>query len=75
MHDKPTTIGLPEVEEYKEGKKAEIKEDEDKEAHLSYIGILKKYVFLNPTMWVLAIAFTFVYICRCGRNRFPVLFC
>lgn len=68
MYDKPTTIGLPDVELYREGHKDETPEQEDEEAHLSYFGILKKYVFLNPTMWILAIAFTFVYICRCGTE-------
>ena len=68
MHDKPTTIGLPDVEIYREGKKEETSEQVDEEAHLSYVDILKKYVFLNPTMWILALAFTFVYICRCGTE-------
>ncbi|MBQ2645493.1 MFS transporter [bacterium] len=68
MHDKPTTIGLPDVEIYKEGKKEESKEEADEEAKLAYIDILKKYVFLNPTMWILALAFTFVYVCRCSTE-------
>ncbi len=68
MCDKPTTIGLPEVELFSEGKKNETVEPIDDEANLSYFVILKKYVFLNPTMWFLALAFTFVYICRCGTE-------
>lgn len=68
MHDKPTTIGLPDVELYKEGKAFETPEEIDEESKLSYFDILKKYVFLNPTMWILAFAFTFVYICRCGTE-------
>ncbi|MGN0005816.1 MAG: MFS transporter [Candidatus Gastranaerophilaceae bacterium] len=68
MHDKPESLGLPDVEIFKEGKKEEVEEVVDEEAHMSYIDILKKYVFLNPTMWLLAFAFTFVYICRCGTE-------
>lgn len=68
MHDKPTTIGLPDVELYREGKIFESPQKIDEEANLSYFDILKKYVFLNPTMWILAFAFTFVYICRCGTE-------
>ena len=68
MYDKPESIGLPEIEYYKEGQKIEKVEEVDEEANLSYFGILKKYVFLNPTMWILAFAFTFVYICRCGTE-------
>jgi sugar phosphate permease len=68
MHDKPSTIGLPDVELYKEGAVSVSENVQDDEAHLNYFDILKKYVFLNPTMWILAFAFTFVYICRCGTE-------
>lgn len=68
MHDRPQTVGLPDVELFKEGKADETPEEVDEESHLSYVDILKKYVFLNPTMWILALAFTFVYICRCGTE-------
>lgn len=74
MHDKPTTIGLPDIELYKEGKKDETPEVEDEEAKLPYIEILKKYVFYNKTMWILALAFTFVYICRCGTEDWIIKF-
>ncbi len=67
MKDKPTTMGLPEVEQYREGT-VPSPEEEDEEAHLSYFEILKKYIFCNPTIWVLAIAYVFVYICRYGTE-------
>lgn len=66
MKDKPTTQGLPEVEMYREGTVPT--KEEDEEAHLSYMEILKKYIFFNPTIWILAIAYVFVYICRYGTE-------
>ena len=73
MHDKPQTKGLPEVEEYREGV-VPTPEEEDEEAKLSYFDILKKYIFFNKTMWVLALAYVFVYICRYGTEDWIIKF-
>ncbi len=73
MHDKPQTKGLPEVEEYREGT-APTPEEEDEEAKLSYFDILKKYIFFNKTMWILAFAYVFVYICRYGTEDWIIKF-
>ena len=73
MQDKPQTKGLPEIEEYREGV-APTPEEEDEEAKLSYFDILKKYIFFNKTMWVLALAYVFVYICRYGTEDWIIKF-
>ena len=73
MHDKPQTLGLPEVEEYREGT-TPVPEEEDEEANLSYFGILKKYIFFNKTIWILALAYVFVYICRYGTEDWIIKF-
>ncbi|MBQ2645231.1 MFS transporter [bacterium] len=70
MKDKPTTQGLPEVEMYREGTVPTA--EEDAEADLSYMDILKKYIFFNKTIWILAIAYIFVYICRYGTEDWIV---
>ena len=72
MHDKPTTLGLPEVEMYREGTLPT--KEEDEEANLSYWEILKKYIFFNKTMWILAFAYIFVYVCRYGTEDWIIKF-
>jgi len=67
MHDKPETLGLPEVEEYS-GSSAESQAAEHEDDKLSYFEILKKYIFFNPIMWTLVLSFIFVYIFRYGTE-------
>ncbi len=68
LQDKPQSIGLPDIEEYKEGDDSsfncEIKEDP--EASLSYVQIFKKYILTNKIIWLLAFAYIFVYVTRYG---------
>ncbi len=67
MHDKPQTMGLPEVDVYDAvDKNAVVTEDEDDK--LSYFEILKKHIFFNPIMWTLVLSFIFVYIFRYGTE-------
>ena len=69
MHDKPQTMGLPDVEIYKEGEKEEKEQEKELEDDkLSYFEILKKYIFFNPIMWTLVLSFIFVYIFRYGTE-------
>jgi sugar phosphate permease len=75
LRDKPTTIGLPDIEEYREPERcAERKadpshgEDDDK----TYFDIFKKYILCNKTMWMLAIAYIFVYVIRFGTEDWVV---
>lgn len=67
MHDKPQSMGLPEVDEYDCADKAAqaIEHEDDK---LSYFEILKKHIFFNPIMWTLVLSFIFVYIFRYGTE-------
>lgn len=66
MHDKPQTMGLPDVEIYKGGTVNTAEEEADD--NLTYFEILKKYIFFNPVMWILVAAFIFVYIFRYGTE-------
>ncbi|MDD3593787.1 MAG: MFS transporter [Candidatus Gastranaerophilales bacterium] len=65
LRDKPQTIGLPDIELYRENNPAEIKESEEEES-LSYLEIFKVHILFNRTMWLLAFAYVFVYIVRFG---------
>lgn len=57
LRDTPNSVGLPELP----GTKTELDEDDSKEAFRSFI---RKRVFLNPIIWVLAVTDFFVYIVR-----------
>ncbi|OGI00736.1 MAG: hypothetical protein A2Y25_11590 [Candidatus Melainabacteria bacterium GWF2_37_15] len=69
LRDKPTTIGLPDIEEYREPHMA-VKKDcncpsDDDEC---YLEIFKKHILFNKTIWMLALAYIFVYIIRFGTE-------
>lgn len=71
LRDKPQTLGLPEVEKYK-NEPATKNDSEDDEANLSYFEIFKKHIICNPVIWMLAIAYVFVYIVRFGTEDWLV---
>lgn len=60
LQDKPQSIGLPEVEQYFGGTKEEALNEEN----TPYFELLKKYIFNNKTMWILAFSFIFVNMLR-----------
>jgi len=69
LRDKPSSLGLPDIEEYREPEKSEQNAAKDAEHDgLSYIDILKKYVLTNKAVWALAIAYIFVYVIRFGTE-------
>jgi sugar phosphate permease len=70
LRDRPSSIGLPDVEEIC-GTKLEAltekeKEEQEEEEKSSYFEILKKYVLKSKTMWNLALIYFCVYIFRNG---------
>ncbi|MCQ2957385.1 MAG: MFS transporter, partial [Candidatus Gastranaerophilales bacterium] len=66
LQDKPSTIGLPDIEKYKDPDYVEPVVQKDAEAELTYNDIFTKYILKNPTVWMLAIAYVFVYVVRNG---------
>lgn len=73
LRDKPQTLGLPDVEKYREepAKKEENEPQEDEDKR-SYLQIFKENILLNPVIWMLAIAYIFVYIIRFGTEDWLV---
>lgn len=73
LRDKPQSIGLPDIEKYNNEpvpeKCEESKEDED---NRSYFQIFKEHILCNPVIWMLAIAYVFVYIIRFGTEDWLV---
>ena len=59
LGDKPAALGLPPIEEYMNDVLPV-----EKEKGLGTWAVLKKYVFANPYLWFLAIAYIFVYFIR-----------
>ena len=60
LRDTPTSVGLPEIP----GTGAEYKKDGKKETSAENKAFLRRKVFGNPLIWILAIANFFVYIVR-----------
>lgn len=70
LRDKPETIGLPDVEKYRnEPVKAKESENED---NRTYGQIFKENILCNKTIWLLAIAYIFVYMIRMGTEDWMV---
>lgn len=62
LRDRPSSIGLPDIEVYKNDKPSVLIEPEE---HNHWF-ILKKYIFRNKHLWLLSFANMFVYIIRFG---------
>lgn len=70
LRDKPQTIGLPDVEKFRN--EPEAKGEEDETDNRSYFQIFKEHIICNPVIWMLAIAYIFVYIIRFGTEDWLV---
>ncbi len=73
LRDKPQSMGLPDVEKYRE--EPSVCQDKDKEEEKderSYFQIFKEHIICNPVIWMLAIAYIFVYIIRFGTEDWLV---
>ncbi len=74
LRDKPQSLGLPDVEKYREEpvKCETAKDNEEDEDNRSYFQIFKEHIICNPIIWMLAIAYIFVYIIRFGTEDWLV---
>lgn len=74
LRDRPQSIGLPCVEAYREGgsnESCDIKPKADEDTR-SYGQIFKENILFNRTLWLLAIAYIFVYIIRFGAEDWMI---
>lgn len=74
LQDKPASIGLPDIEIYKDPDYVECVIQTSEEDKFSYGEIFKKYIIQNPTVWMLAIAYIFVYVVRYGTIDWLVMY-
>ena len=74
LQDKPASIGLPDIEKYKDPDYVEPQVENNEEDRSTYAEIFKKYIIKNPTVWLLAIAYIFVYVVRYGSIDWLVMY-
>lgn len=72
LRDRPQSIGLPDVEVYREEQPKAVENEKVEEDNRSYGQIFKENVLFNKTLWLLAIAYIFVYIIRFGAEDWMV---
>lgn len=74
LQDKPASIGLPDIEKYKDPNYIEEVKECSEEDNYTYANIFKKYIIKNSTVWLLAIAYIFVYVVRYGSIDWLVMY-
>lgn len=73
LRDRPQSMGLPCVEKYREEPVKDPCVDEDETGDTRTYGqIFKENILFNKTIWLLAIAYVFVYIIRFGAEDWLV---
>lgn len=72
LRDKPQSLGLPDVEKYREEPFACSNDTDEEKDNRSYFQIFKEHIIFNPVIWMLAIAYIFVYIIRFGTEDWLV---
>jgi sugar phosphate permease len=70
LRDRPVSLGLPEIEDYKN----DMPIIELTDTSMSHWEILKKYIFTNKYIWVLSFANMFIYIIRFGTLDWATIF-
>lgn len=71
LRDRPQSLGLPCVEKYRNEPTVQTGEEADQD-NRSYGQIFKENILFNKTLWLLAIAYIFVYIIRFGAEDWLV---
>ena len=70
LRDRPVSVGLPDVEVYRgEISQQEAESDTD---NRTYWQVLKENILCNRIMWLLAIAYVFVYVIRFGTEDWVI---
>lgn len=72
LRDRPVSLGLPSVGRWRNDWQE--LDQEQKSAKLPLMVILKKYIFSNKYIWLLATAYVFVYVVRIGINDWGNLY-
>lgn len=73
LRDTPQSLGLPPIEKFRNDN-VDANSNNGKDNQTSLRKILVEYVLKNPYMWILAVAYFFVYVVRTGVNDWTALF-
>ncbi len=71
LRDKPQSMGLPDIESYREEVPA-AKVAESEVDNRTYGQVFKDDILFNKTIWLLAIAYVFVYVIRFGAEDWMI---
>ena len=74
LRDTPQSLGLPAIEKFRNDYAGATKREIDQEQELTTREILFEYVLKNKWMWLLAIAYFFVYVVRTGMSDWTALY-
>ncbi len=76
LRDVPATLGLPNIEEYRQDTLLDSAEanTHDDQTQLSIKETLFQQVLNNPKVWLLAVAYLFIYLVRTGINDWGHLY-
>ena len=74
LRDTPQSLGLPPIEKFRNDYPDDSSHVTEDEKELSTRQVLWDYVLTNPYIWLLAIAYFFLYIVRTGINDWTALF-
>ena len=72
LRDRPRSVGLPSIEEWKDCKNCETEDDEV--SSVSAMDIFKKHILPNKLLWSIALANAFVYLVRYGIQDWAPLY-
>ncbi|AHG19136.1 MFS transporter [Chania multitudinisentens RB-25] len=72
LRDRPVAMGLPSVGNWRMDPQ-ELNQEQNS-AKLPLLEILKRYIFTNKYIWLLAISYVFVYVVRIGINDWGNLY-
>ncbi len=73
LRDTPQSLGLPAIEKYRDDYAGWSPRDDD-ETQLTAKQLLVDYVLKNKYIWILSIAYFFVYVVRTGINDWTALY-
>ncbi|MBA2368675.1 MAG: MFS transporter family glucose-6-phosphate receptor UhpC [Candidatus Protochlamydia sp.] len=74
LRDTPQSLGLPSIEKYRNDYVDKVEAEGSQEKNLTTREVLVDFVLKNPYIWLLAIAYFFVYAVRTGINDWTALF-
>lgn len=74
LRDTPQSIGLPSIEKFRNDYVDKAESEKEAQKELTTKTIFVEYILKNPYIWLLAVAYFFVYVVRTGINDWTALY-